>query len=255
MKAKNDNQRHRPADGASDSRRTSALSLVVRESLQSQAKEAIVRAILNGLFQPGERVVETSVAEGLGLSRSTVRGAVQALVQEGLLLQEPFKGTIVMPLTARGAEELETIREALEKLAVQRAVALASADEIAELRRRYEAALEVADGSDIGRSYRLDLAMHQQIIAMAHHQLLASHFKLIEPKMLMYMAHAGGPYVTRDSFKRQHEDIVEGIATRDLERALRALDNHFEEATGFLLGMFPEQGLKDRPSGAAAGAR
>src|SRR5690625_3205164 len=116
------------------------LSAISRESLQSRAKDAIVQAILNGLFMPGERVIETKIAKGLKLSRSTVRAAIQALIQEGLLVQQQYRGTIVMPLSATGAEELETMREALEGLAVRRAVEHATNDEIEELQRRYEAA-------------------------------------------------------------------------------------------------------------------
>ena len=211
---------------------------VSRDSLQHQAKQAIVRSILNGLFMPGERVVEAKVAEGLNLSRSTVRAALQTLIQEGLLEQESFRGAIVMPLTVRGAEELETIRESLEQLAVREAIRHATEPEIAELRARYQSALEVASSGDVGLAYNLDLAIHQQIVTMAHHSLLSRHFALIEHKMLMYMAHAGGPHLSAEGFRRQHEDVVEGIATRDEARAMRGLDRHFVEATAFLVGMF-----------------
>jgi DNA-binding GntR family transcriptional regulator len=215
------------------------LTPLSRDSLQHQAKQAIVRSILNGLFMPGERVVETKVAEGLNLSRSTVRAALQALIQEGLLEQESFKGTVVMPLTVRGAEELETIRESLEQLAVREAIRHATEDEVAELRVAYQRALAAAGSAqDVGLAYHLDLAMHQQIVAMAHHSLLSRHFALIEHKMLMYMAHAGGPHLSAEGFRRQHEDVVEGIATRDEARAMRGLERHFEEATSFLVGMF-----------------
>lgn len=215
---------------------------VSRDSLQQQAKQAIVRSILNGLFMPGERVVEAKVAEGLNLSRSTVRAALQTLIQEGLLEQESFRGTIVMPLTVRGAEELETIRESLEQLAVREAIRHATEAEVAELRARYQRALEaVSSPQDVGLAYHLDLAIHQQIVAMAHHSLLSRHFALIEHKMLMYMAHAGGPHLSAEGFRRQHEDVIEGIATRDEARAMRGLDRHFEEATSFLVGMFTDK--------------
>lgn len=215
-----------------------ALPVINRDSLQSQAKDAIVQAILNGLFMPGERVIETKIAQGLMLSRSTVRAAIQALIQEGLLVQVQYRGTIVMPLTAAGAEELETMREALEGLAVRRAVEHATDAEIEELQRRYEAARTSVGSKDVGLAYRRDLAIHQQLVRMAHHELLAFHFKLIEPKMLLYMAHAGGPFLAEDGFERQHRDIVQGIAERDPERAARGLHVHFTEASGFLVKLF-----------------
>lgn len=217
------------------------LTPVSRDSLQRQAEQAIVRSILNGLFMPGERVVEAKVAERLNLSRSTVRAALQTLIQEGLLEQESFRGAVVMSLTMRGAEELETIRESLEQLAVREAVRHATNAEIAELRARYQRALAAATSADVGLAYHLDLAIHQQIVAMAHHSLLSRHFALIEHKMLMYMAHAGGRHLSAEGFRRQHEDVVEGIAMRDEARAMRGLDRHFEEAASFLVGMFTEK--------------
>lgn len=222
-----------------------SLPVISRASLQNQAKDAIVHAILNGLFMPGERVVETKVADGLRLSRSTVRAAIQALVQEGLLQQEQFKGTIVMPLTARGAQELESMREALEGLAVRLAVEHATAEEIEELKRRYQAALAASKKKDLARSYHLDLALHQQIVQMAHHELLAGYFKQLEPKMLLYMVHAGGRIVSAETFRRQHEDVVEAIVARDFDRAKRALDLHFEEATDLLVELFSKRELSN----------
>lgn len=215
-----------------------SLPQINRESLQNQAKDAILHAILNGLFMPGERVIETKIAEGLDLSRSTVRAAIQALVQEGLLVQIAHRGTVVMPLTAKGADELGTMREALESLAVKRAVEHATEEEIDELRLRYDQAIEAIDTNDIGLSYRLDLSLHQQLVKMAHHELLSFHFGLIKPKVLLYMTHAGGPYLTKDTFERQHVHILEGIAARDAKRAMQGVQIHFTEASGFLVNLF-----------------
>ena len=209
-----------------------------RESLQSQAKDAITQAILNKLFAPGDRVNETRIANSLTLSRSTVRAAIQELVHEGLLISTPRRGTIVMPLTSEGADELQSMREALERLAVQRAVRHRTAEEVEVLWERYHTAYDAIRNGDVGLSYKLDLALHQQVVNMARHSLLAAHYQLIEHKMLLYMAHAGGAFLTEEAFKRQHLNIVEGIANGDLQQAVDGLDIHFREASELLIGLF-----------------
>lgn len=209
-----------------------------RESLQSQAKDAITQAILNKLFAPGDRVNETRIADSLTLSRSTVRAAIQELVHEGLLISTPRRGTIVMPLTAEGADELQSLREALERLAVQRAVRLRSQTDIDTLWERYQTAYDAIRNGDVGRSYKLDLALHQQVVHMAQHTLLASHYQLIEHKMLLYMAHAGGAFLTEEAFQRQHFNMVEGIAKGDLDQAMEGVNTHFREASELLIELF-----------------
>jgi len=66
------------------------------EPLYLQIRQALLRAILSGGFQPHQRVPsERELSEALGVSRMTVRQALQTLINEGYLYTVPGKGTFV----------------------------------------------------------------------------------------------------------------------------------------------------------------
>lgn len=66
-----------------------------RRSLVAHARDAILATILEGGFPDGKVPAEDDLAAMLGVSRTTVRGALQSLAQNGILTRTPGRGTIV----------------------------------------------------------------------------------------------------------------------------------------------------------------
>src|SRR6266568_1392126 len=65
--------------------------------LYFQIAESLTEAIKSGAIAPGERLDnELELAERLGVSRPTVRQAVQRLVQQGLVIRRRGLGTVVV---------------------------------------------------------------------------------------------------------------------------------------------------------------
>src|ERR1700678_3242012 len=58
-------------------------------------QEAIKRAILAGEFTPGQQLVETDLAEKLGVSKTPVREALKTLAGAGMVTMSPYKGATV----------------------------------------------------------------------------------------------------------------------------------------------------------------
>jgi DNA-binding GntR family transcriptional regulator len=66
--------------------------------LYFQISENLKRAIEDGTLQPGDRLDnELDLTERLGVSRPTVRQAVQRLVEQGLVIRKRGLGTVVQP--------------------------------------------------------------------------------------------------------------------------------------------------------------
>jgi len=63
-------------------------------------------AILDGLYKPGDRLLEGDLAAAFHVGRSPVREALQALENEGTLLATPYAGAMVRPLSAAEAREI-----------------------------------------------------------------------------------------------------------------------------------------------------
>src|SRR3990170_4032062 len=93
------------------------------ETLSEAVVKHIRDAIVHGDFAPGSALPEVRLAEELGTSRGTVREALRALEDQGLVDVLPHKGSFVSKVTKRKARELYSLRVVLEAFAVRLAVA------------------------------------------------------------------------------------------------------------------------------------
>ena len=83
-------------------------------TLRELALEKMRTAILEAHFHPGERLVERSLCEILGVSRTVVREVLRHLETEGLVDSIPKQGPIVAVLDFETAAEIYEIRALLE---------------------------------------------------------------------------------------------------------------------------------------------
>ena len=97
--------------------------------------ERLRDAILGGLFKPGERLVESDIAERLGVSRTPVREAFRQLEIEGLAENLPRRGTVVTGFTHKAVMEIYEIKEVLEGLAARLACMNMSGESLQQLRK------------------------------------------------------------------------------------------------------------------------
>ncbi len=86
----------------------------------SETTEAIRTLVLDGIVPTGARLKDLDLAAALGVSRATVREAVRELVQEGLLVHEPYKGLRVASGDDQGWLDLSEVRAALEVVGARR---------------------------------------------------------------------------------------------------------------------------------------
>jgi DNA-binding GntR family transcriptional regulator len=117
-------------------------------SLKDHAYLAIKRAILSLDLKPGDALVESELAEQLGISKTPVRTALHELESEGLVTRVLYKGTYVTEVTPRDVREIFQLRAVLEGLAARLATPLLEECELAQARdllQSMESALETGD--------------------------------------------------------------------------------------------------------------
>jgi DNA-binding GntR family transcriptional regulator len=78
----------------------------------------IRRAVVLGTLRPGDKLREVALAAELGVSRPTLREALNLLVQDGLLVQEPYRGFSVTRLEPDAVRDLARTRVPLDLIAV-----------------------------------------------------------------------------------------------------------------------------------------
>jgi len=146
--------------------------------------EAIKRAILAGELTPGQQLVETDLAEKLGVSKTPVREALKTLAGAGMVTMSPYKGATVRRVTSDDARHLYDVRLILEPEALvrsiaaghdwmQAAAALAKADSTVDLvernlaNRDFHAALYQGCGNPLLLTILADLRDQTALVSAA----------------------------------------------------------------------------------------
>jgi DNA-binding GntR family transcriptional regulator len=146
-----------------------------RHNLDEEIYEQLRAGILNGDFQPGERLVELRLADKLGVSRTPLREALRRLEAEGLVKALPQGGLAVSEPDAAEIEELFGVREVLEAYAARLAAEKAGTQELALIKERH-AALDdlskVERSNDFNGMLVAHNRLHQAIVAASGNQTL-----------------------------------------------------------------------------------
>jgi DNA-binding GntR family transcriptional regulator len=198
----------------------------------SLAYQRLRELIVSGRLAPGARIIETTVATRLGVSRTPVRAALQRLQQEGyVVVSSPGQQSrmSVAPLTQDDARELFGMVSAIEGLAVNWA-ALRPAEErkpvVAELRRINQSLLETASlkARDVNMVFELDKEFHRKcVVAGAGPRLLALH-ESFKPQSERYgRIYSSALIEEMPTSVAEHENVVRGIEEGDGEAAEQAM--------------------------------
>src|SRR5439155_6547292 len=107
----------------------------VHTSLRNRVYASLRDALTAGRFTPGQKLSFRFIAGTLGVSLTPVREAIRRLVAEGAFEMLPNRSVRVPLMTLEKVLELCDIRRAVEGLAAEKAAAIATREQIAELRR------------------------------------------------------------------------------------------------------------------------
>ena len=191
------------------------------------AYNLILEAIDVGIYKPGDRLVESELAERFGVSRTPIREALQRLETQSLL-ERDGRSLIVASLDHNQMAELYMVRRELEGLAARLAAKHATNEEVRVLQDMVEADNKlVGDPSALSRANR---RFHEQIHLASHNRYLVQQLDLVHRTMALMattsLAAQGRGQIAQD----EHQAIVDAIAARDEEAAARALKDHISIA-------------------------
>ncbi|MFT4150448.1 MAG: GntR family transcriptional regulator [Paracoccaceae bacterium] len=196
--------------------------------MQKDAYSLILEAIEGGVYKPGDRLVESELAERLGVSRTPVREALQRLETQSMLTRDG-RSLIVASLDHNQLAELYAVRTELEGLAARLAARHATDEEIRVLRSmaQEDHALEGGDPRALARANK---RFHRQIHLASHNRFLVQQLDLLHRSMAL-MATTSFAAEGRDAAALdEHDRIVRAIEARDGEAAQSALRSHISKA-------------------------
>ena len=208
------------------------LTPTVTRSLSDEAADRIRDAILSGKLEPGARLREESLSGSLAVSRGPVREALVKLEREGLVIVSRHRGAVVARLSVEDLEEVYSLRQALERLAVQRMMRFGDATRLAELEQVItELAMACARGITTQEAAELDLRFHDIIYQAARHRRLYDCWKKMQAQIhiMLLTRHVSTPGF-RKSIVKRHQELLDAIRSGKERLAQDALESHLRES-------------------------
>ena len=197
------------------------------KSQPTDAYTLILDAIDSGVYKPGDRLVESDLADRLGVSRTPIREALQRLETQSLLTRDG-RSLIVSSLDHNQLAELYVVRAELEALAANLAARHATDEEIQVLRDMVEEDRSLMGNPDA--MSRANRRFHKQIHLASHNRFLVQQLDLVHRSMAL-LATTSLAAVGRDEAAiAEHDAIVSAIEARDTSSAAEALKAHISKA-------------------------
>lgn len=192
------------------------------------AYSLILDAIEAGVYKPGDRLVESELAERMGVSRTPVREALQRLETQGMLARDG-RSLIVASLDHNQLAELYTVRAELEGLAARLAARHATDEEIRVLRGMVEDDRGLL-GGDPRILSKANKRFHRLIHLASHNRFLVQQLDLVHRAMAL-MATTSFAAEGRDEIAiSEHDEIVRALEAHDGDAAHGALKSHISKA-------------------------
>ncbi|WP_323642105.1 GntR family transcriptional regulator [Pectobacterium carotovorum] len=200
--------------------------------------EILINAIEKGELLPGERLQETRLAQQFGLSRTPIREALHRLEALGLVEPGPQRGLMIAQISYERLRQLFAVREGLERLAMELAVASASAEELELLQDMVEVEKTLTDSRKLHDHNRL---FHRQIYRATHNPYLN---EMLENLRIHLSLLCGTTYESTErteEARREHQAIVEALVRRDKDAAQEAACQHIRNGYRARLSMLNQQ--------------
>ena len=198
--------------------------------IRQQNKDAyslILEAIDVGVYKPGDRLVESDLADRFGVSRTPIREALQRLETQSLLTRDG-RSLIVSSLDHSQMAELYIVRAELEGLAANLAAKHATSEEIKVLQDMVESDRKIiSDPSSLARSNR---RFHKQIHLASHNRFLIKQLDLVHRSMALMATTSLAADGRGAVAVEEHQAIVTAIADGDSTEASEKLRNHISVA-------------------------
>jgi len=197
---------------------------IERSSLTEKVREEILRRILDGTVQPGDRIREMHIAQELGTSQAPVREALRSLEAIGVVTSSRNRGAHVRMLETGELIEITEVRAELEGYAASLASRRLKGD-TAELQRQIEAMRQAARSKDMRRFAEANTKFHRAIVEATGNATLLDIWMRLDVKMHTVMNMLRGH---RDLMKvaLSHLPIVDALQSGDGRAAKTEIRKH-----------------------------
>jgi DNA-binding GntR family transcriptional regulator len=194
---------------------------------------ALRSAIADGALAPGERLLETSVANQLGTSNGPVREALRQLEAEGLVVSAPYRGTVVAEVSQEEIEQvLVPIRVLIERFAFQIAQPRLDEQDFDALHQLVAQMRTAADANDAEQLAEADLQFHELVIRRSGQNHCLQLWRVIQPRVRAYFRRDAPAHPDHYEVANQHQQLLDALTAGDPAALIAAVDQHVHRHLG-----------------------
>lgn len=190
--------------------------------------------IRSGRLNPGDRLLETEIAERLGVSRTPVREALKRLESDGIATFGQPRGLTVTKLSHNQILELYAMREVMEGAAARFAAERAAPYEIAALKEIIQANDGIRVPHEAAAANR---RLHEAIVAATHNVYLQRLMSVMTDALALLGKTTYAVPGRIASGWKENAEIVACIERRDPDAAEEAARRHIRAAAAVRIAM------------------
>ena len=214
---------------ATDATAPQAFLKLQPRTLVHQVIDALVAGASLGLILPGDRIIEADLAVKLGVSRVPVREALRVLESQGVLVNEPYKGIRLTPVTPERIDHLVEVRVALETAAATRSIRLGKNDSghLAALEAIVQEMDAMATRNDVFGFASADTSFHRTFCGFAGNTVLCDMWEMLARQMTIIfgLSTLGKPMA---SIVEEHRALIRVFGSGEPQEMAREINQHID---------------------------
>lgn len=197
-----------------------------RQGLAAAVTNRLRNMIVEGALAPGMRLNERVLCEQLAVSRTPLREAFKTLAVEGLIELLPNRGAVVAEMSVTDIEQTFEVMSALEGLSGQLACRRITDTEMAEIKALHYEMLAAHARKDLPAYYRVNMAIHDRINAVADNAVLQATYQQINHRILSLRFRSNFNQEKWDLAVKEHGAMIDALERRDGEALRVILQQH-----------------------------
>ena len=199
------------------------------DNKQQQVYIQLKEDILNNIYPPGTLMVERKLCDIYNVSRSPIRNALANLTRDGLLTFIPGKGTQIPEYTIEDILEIYDLMEVFQSYAISTCIHKFNNISLNVLETIINEMETAIANENYGEAHKWDQQFHQYLIDCASNSRMNDYYQQLSYQNVRFQATTlDDAQLAKRSFS-QHQCIFESLKNQDLEGALGALKNHYQD--------------------------
>ena len=219
--------------------------IMKNRNLKEQGYNSIKASILNFRLLPDVKLSDKQIAQEMGISRTPVREALVRLSEQGLVETNPNRGFTVKSFTVSEIDDLYTLREALEVLAVRQAIPKLDRERIEAFKKPTDRFLSLLKTNNLIALIDSDEAFHDLISTYTENRPLINFLGNLHDQIRIARRY---DHLYGDDLQmthREHLEILEFMDRKEISKATRAMSRHIVRAKKNILSFLKTVGRSE----------